>query len=344
MSETAKPSEIVPTLADVARQAGVSTATVSRCLNPPGQVQKKTRDRVMKAVEDLGYSPNFSAQSLAAKRTNTIGAIIPTMENAIFARGLQAFQEELWLAGHTLLVASSGYRPELEEEQIRMLAARGAEALLLIGHHRDPGIYRFLDQRGIPVLVSWAHDAQAPKPSIGFDNRRAMAEIAKHAIALGHRDIAVISADRAANDRARDRVAGVQDAMALAGLDSARLPVVEIPYSIENGATGFARVMARPDRPSLVICGNDVLAVGALQKAAEMGMDVPRDVSITGFDDIELATVVRPALTTVHVPHRDMGRSAARTLLSAIRDDTPIQSIALATELRLRGTLAPPRG
>ena len=107
----------VPTVEDVARHAGVSTATVSRCLNMPHRVTEQTRERVMDAVRELGYAPNFGARALAAKRTNTFGAIIPTMENAIFARGLQAFQEELHANGVTMLVASSSYEPDLEEEQ-----------------------------------------------------------------------------------------------------------------------------------------------------------------------------------------------------------------------------------
>ena len=123
-------AQAIPTLEDVAAQSGVSTATVSRCLNSPGQVSKSTRERVMQAVSDLGYAPNFGARALAAKRTNTFGAIIPTMENAIFARGLQAFQDELREHGVTLLVASSSYSPDQEEEQIRSLVTRGADALL----------------------------------------------------------------------------------------------------------------------------------------------------------------------------------------------------------------------
>ena len=144
---------VVPTLDDVAREAGVSTATVSRCLNNSEKVTAKTRERVARAIDLLGYSPNFGARAMAAKRTFTIGAIIPTMENAIFARGLQAFQEALYAQGYTLLVASSAYKPEIEAEQIRALVARGADGLLLIGYDRDPSIYDFLARRGVPTLV-----------------------------------------------------------------------------------------------------------------------------------------------------------------------------------------------
>ena len=134
-------TETAPTLDDVALAARVSTATVSRCINDPKKVSQKTRDRVEAAIDKLGYTPNFAARSMAAKRTFTIGAIIPTMENAIFARGIQAFQEELYQHGYTLLISSSGYKAEAEKEQIKTLVARGADALLLIGHDRDPAIY-----------------------------------------------------------------------------------------------------------------------------------------------------------------------------------------------------------
>ncbi|MBS4009774.1 MAG: LacI family DNA-binding transcriptional regulator [Roseovarius sp.] len=333
----------LPTLADVARVAGVSTATVSRCLNSPAQVQTATRDRVLSAVATLGYSPNFGARALAARRTGIIGAIIPTMENAIFARAIQAFQEELHLSGLTLLVASSSYSPEIEADQIRTLVARGADALLLIGHDRDPGIYAFLEQRGVPVLVSWAYDPTQARPSIGFDNRRAMAGLADEVLRLGHRHIGMISALAAGNDRARDRIAGVHDALRGHGLDPATLHLIETPYSIANGAEGMAQLMALPTPPTAVVCGNDVLAVGALQMARQLGLSVPQDVSITGFDDIELATVVDPALTTVHVPHRDMGRAAARLLVDMVGDGVAPTPVCLDTNLCFRGTLAAPK-
>ncbi|MEL7253148.1 MAG: LacI family DNA-binding transcriptional regulator [Pseudomonadota bacterium] len=336
---TVKPSQYVPTLADVARAAGVSTATVSRCLNAPGQVQKKTRERVLRAVDDLGYSPNFSAQSLAAKRTNTIGAIIPTMENAIFARGIQAVQEELARAGATLLVASSAYKPDLEIQQIRTLVARGADGLILIGHERDPAIYDFLERQNVPVCISWAYDPARAKPSVGFDNRAAMRAMAEEVVAHGHRRIAMISARQADNDRAFERVQGVREAMEAGGLDPADLVVFETDYTIEAGGAALASLVASSPGPSAVICGNDVLAVGAVKAAQKLGLRVPEDISITGFDDMELASVIVPALTTVHVPHRQMGVLAARQLWKMVTENTGGDSLRLDTELRIRGSL-----
>lgn len=333
-----------PTLDDVARHARVSTATVSRCINDPEMVSKPTRERVQAAIRSLGYTPNFAARSMAAKRTSTIGAIIPTMENAIFARGLQAFQEELHRHGYTLLVSSSAYDPEAEEEQIRTLVARGADGLLLIGHDRDPEIYDYLERQRVPVLVAWSHDPAGRAPAIGFDNRAAMRALAEQAIGLGHRRIAMISGVSGQNDRARMRIAGVRDAMAAHGLDPEALDPVELPYSVTNGARAFARLMARTPRPSLVFCGNDVLAAGALQGARELGINVPAEVSITGFDDIELARVVTPDLTTVQVPHREMGQMAAKELVAMIKEKRRGVSHRLEVRIVNRSSVAPASG
>ncbi|WP_170427203.1 LacI family DNA-binding transcriptional regulator [Ruegeria arenilitoris] len=329
-----------PTLDDVAKMAGVSTATVSRCLNNPDRVVEATRQRVQTAVDALGYTPNFAARVMAAKRSFTIGAIIPTMENAIFARGLQAFQEELHQRGYTLLVSSSAYRPEIEEEQIRTLIARGADGLLLIGHDRDPKIYDYLNQRKIPVLSAWSYAPEAPVPSVGFDNRAAMFELARHVIQLGHKRIGVISGIVEGNDRARMRVEGIRDAVNKLGAEA--LALIETPYEIENGASAFRDLMQRERPPTAILCGNDVLAVGALRQAQEMGLDVPGDVSITGFDDIELARIVSPALTTVHVPHREMGRKAAQQLIEMVENQTDAEGEQLATHIVNRPSLGKP--
>lgn len=332
-------SAIIPTLVDVAKAAGVSTATVSRCLNGEAKVAEATRKRVMRAVDDLGYTPNFNARAMAARRTNTIGAIIPTMENAIFARGLQAFQETLLELGYNLLVSSSAYRPELEAEQIKALIARGADGLLLIGYERDQAVYDYLKKRGVPTLVTWVYtEANAPA-AVGFDNQKAMAALTDKVLSHGHRHIAYISGIVSGNDRAASRLAGVRKSLGAYGLDPATLPVIEKTYAIESGAAAFETLMQNSPRPTAVMCGNDVLAAGALSKAQEMGLHVPDDVSITGFDDIELARIVRPPLTTVHVPHRLMGRTAAEELIRMVEGESEGATQELQVEISMRGSL-----
>ncbi|NRB04928.1 MAG: LacI family DNA-binding transcriptional regulator [Rhodobacteraceae bacterium] len=333
----------LPTLDDVARLAGVSTATVSRCLNAPKLVSEATRERVLAVVNELGYAPNFSAQALAAKRTNTIGAIIPTMENSIFARGLQAFQEELANHGLTLLVASSAYQRDLEFEQVKTLLARGADALLLIGFDRPEETMAFIRKRQVPAIISWAYRAESEVSSVGFDSREAIKPLAAEVLRLGHRKIAIIAAPQAENDRSRDRVGGVFDTHIEAGLSTDHIRVVETPYSVANGREAALKLLQGDTPPTVIMCGNDVLAVGVVQAAQALGLCIPEDVSVTGFDDIEIAEIVEPKLTTVHVPHRQMGAQSARQIAAVLKDMAPPQNIKLETEVVMRGSLGRPK-
>ncbi|MEP3675604.1 LacI family DNA-binding transcriptional regulator [Sulfitobacter sp.] len=336
-------SRSTPTLDDVAKKAGVSTATVSRCINTPERVVEATRKRVNRAIDSLGYTPNFGARVMAAKRTFTIGAIIPTMENAIFARGLQAFQEELHNSGYTLLVSSSAYDPKIEEEQIKALISRGADGLLLIGYDRAPAIYRYLERQAAPALIAWAYAPNNPLPAIGFDNRAAMIRLFDKVWEMGHRRIAVISANVLGNDRAAERLEGIRDALLARGLPPETIRVIETPYGFDTGETAMRELMSTDVTPTLVMCGNDVLAAGAMRGARALGLDVPRDVSITGFDDIELAQVLHPPLTTMHVPHREMGRRAAAMLIALVEGTAPQPAVDLPVTLQMRDSLAPPR-
>lgn len=337
----------VPTLKDVARAANVSTATVSRCLNSPERVVGATRERVLAAVEALGYSPNFGAQALAAKRTNTIGAVIPTMENAIFARVLQAFQEDIARNKSTLLVASSSYRQDIEEEQIRSLVARGADALLLIGECRNPEIYDFLRNRNIPYVVAWSYRSDGEHSFVGFDNYAAAKAMTEKVLALGHRRIAMIAGITLHNDRARDRVRAVRETAKAHGVTLSDADVVEAAYRFDDAAEAFARLMQHDPRPTAVICGNDVLAIGALTCAKAMGLRVPEDVSITGFDDVEISSVTEPGITTVRVPQRQIGQVAAEILIRQLQSKTATrtfeqESRELETRIVERGSLGPP--
>ena len=330
-----------PTLQDVARVAGVSTATVSRCFNTPDRVVESTRDRVLGVVNELGYTPHFGGRALASNRSNTVGAVIPTMENAIFARGLQAFQEVLADNGVTMLVASSGYDMERELLQIKSLISQGADGLLLIGHNHLDDAYEFLDRRQIPYVLTWNYRPDCDQYNVGFDNRRAACQLAKRVIDFGHRQIGIITAYTETNDRALDRVSGIRDAMQATGLSDDSLTIVPTTYSLKSGGEAFEQLMQQQPRPSAVMCGNDVLATGAAMRAKEMAIDIPQEVSITGFDDIDISEVIQPKLTTVHVPHRKMGAFSARLLLDVIDGKSEQQRLELATEIIMRDSLGP---
>lgn len=180
-------------------------------------------------------------------------------------------------------------------------------------------------------MVAWSFVEKARLPSVGFNNRKAMAELARKVIEAGHRRIAMISALTQGNDRALNRVMGVKDVLLEMGLEPDALTLIETPYEIEKGATAFAELMSLAPRPTAVICGNDVLAAGALHEARRRGISVPNQVSITGFEDIELSEIATPALTTVHVPHHEMGRKAAGELIAMVEGTSNGNSTCIST-------------
>lgn len=293
-------------------------------------------------MAELGYTPHFGGRALAANRTNTIGVIIPTMSSAIFALGLQSLQEELSANDVTLLVATSQYDPKLELKQIRTLLGRGVDGMALIGEARPDDAYRLLQDREVPYILLWSHREGSPHITVGFDNRAAAEKMAKRVLAIGHRRVAMVAGLTTSNDRAAGRVDGMRDALSAEGLSLDPPYLVEAPYTI-NASTDAARsLLALSPRPTAIICGNDVQAAGALRAAREAGLRVPGDVSIVGFDDIELAKALDPPLTTVHVPHRRMGRAGAQRLLAMINANEPRESITFETSIVERSSLAAP--
>lgn len=337
MSQRTKPS-----IQDVARLAGVSTATVSRTLNEPGKVKRRTLESVRNAVDQLGYTPHFGGRALASNKSNTIGALIPTMENAIFARGLQALQETLAQAGVTLLIATTGYNPIREYEQIHALLGRGVDGLMLIGTERPQRTYALLKQQSVPVVIAWNVKPDGEHLCVGFNNRDAAAELTRAVLDQGHRNVAMIAGISDGNDRATDRIEGVREALRERQLDLDTDTLIEAAYNLDEAAKAMAALMALHHTPTAVVCGNDVLAAGAIMQAKALGLRVPIDVSVVGFDNIDLAAVTEPTLTTVHVPHRRMGQAAAELLLAIGRGEENLRSIEFQPELVMRHSLASP--
>lgn len=250
------------------------------------------------------------------------------MASAIFALGLQSLQEELSANNVTLLVATSHYDPQLELEQIRTLLGRGVDGLALIGEAL-PDAYRLLQDRQVPFVLLWSHRGDCPHACVGFENRAAARQMAKRVLEFGHRRVAMI--------------AGVRDALSAKGLSLKPPFLVETPYTVDASTEASKRLIALSPQPTTMICGNDAQAAGALRAARASGLTVPDDMSIVGFDDIELAGAVDPPLTTVHVPHRRMGRAAAQCLLAMAYSGDPGESITSETTIVERDSLAASR-
>lgn len=334
-----KSSEGRPTLEDVAAAAEVSTATVSRCLSHPEKVRPALRSKVEAVIARLGYTPHGAARALASSRTNTIGAVIPTLSNAIFAAVIQTLQEALAAEGRTLLLAASDYDRKREAQQIGNLVVRGIDGLMLTGEEREPGVYDLLQRRSIRKVCTYVHHPASPHSTIGFDNAAAMVRLVTFLHDLGHRRMAMIAGLSQDNDRATERIEGVR--RALAARDLAALAVLERRYSVNEGRQALRTLMERAERPTAVLCGNDVLALGVLLEAQHLGIRVPEQLSITGFDDLWLAREIMPGLTTIHAPLHDMGRLAADYLMApSTPDEAPLHR-ELPAELVVRGSTGP---
>ena len=329
-------------LSDVARLARVSTATVSRALTQPDKVKAATAVRIRQAVQALGYVAHGAARALASRRTRTVGAVIPTLDNAIFANTTHALQKTLDEAGYTLLLACHEFDARAEARMTQALIERGVDGLVLLGTSHHSSVYEMIDAHQIPYVLTWALDPSGRHPCVGFDNRAAAIRIARHLLDLGHREFAMISGITEGNERARDRLEGVREALGARGVTLAPGRVVEKPYTLAAGREGLREVMAGTPRPTAMICGNDVLAIGALAECQARGLAVPRDISVTGFDDMEIAAVVTPPLTTVHFPTAELGAYAAQHLLARLAGRTVASRTELPVELVVRASTAPP--
>ena len=304
-----------PTIGDVAQAAGVSTATVSRVLNEHASVATALRLRVDAAVAALGYVPNAGARAMKLQRSGTVGAIFPTVDNAIFAKAIDALQRRLAASGRQLLIATSGYDPDMEARQAMNLVTRGADALALCGVGQSPALRRFLRRRELPVVHVMSWPGPADMVCVGFDNAKAIAQGVRYLLDLGHRRIGMLAGVTAHNDRAAARVAGVRAALALAGLALEPGLLVERPYELSEASEGLRSLMSTVPPPTAVVCGNDVIAYGVLLEAERRGLNVPRDLSVMGFDDLEWSRHLRPSLTTMHLPTDEVWTRAGTYLV-----------------------------
>lgn len=339
------------TAEDIATAAGVSVASVSRVLNNTGRVGAATRERILKLAAELHYAPNAAARSLASRRSRTVGAVIPSLENLNFAIGIDRFRKALREQGYTLLLASCDYDKDKEEAQIRAMAAHGVDAVMLIGLSHNAQALRFLAARRIPVLLTWSlqpgdrgHPPTGALPGIGFDNFAAAGNAARYLLDLGHERLGVIAGSTLDNDRSAARVDAVSAALAQRGLPPPLIESTPASYRVSEGKAALRRLMQGKGTvaPTAVMCMNDILAYGALLAASELGLQVPGDISVTGFDDLDFAASISPALTTVRIPAEAIGDAAAAYLVDTLAGRQPVLPAPLVAELVIRKSTGPP--
>jgi LacI family repressor for deo operon, udp, cdd, tsx, nupC, and nupG len=303
----------------VASQAGVSIATVSRVFNSPQIVARDTRDRVRACAEALGYSPNVSARTLRTRRSRTLGVVLPTLLNPVFAECLEGIAARAHQSGYAIVPLFSHYQLTQEADAIGQLLAHTVDGVILTvaSAGRSASLARLQDH-ALPYVL--AYNRHPGQPCVSVDGEAACAEVVAWLAGLGHRRIAMVSGTLNASDRARQRYRGFQ--RAADSRPSIRSELIEVPF-MHAAQAALADRLVRPDRPSALVCSNDLLAVRCLRAAALAGLRVPQDLSVVGFDGIALGEDLSPQLSTVVQPNREIGQTCVDWLVAALHDRVP---------------------
>ena len=305
------------TMADIAAVAGVTKMTVSRVLRHPERVHPATRDRIQRVIDELGYVPNRLAGSLTAGKTGLVAAIVPTLRHSLFADTIEGMSDVLGEAGLDLIVASSRYRTDVEESQIRALLERRPDAIVLTGLTHTPEARQLLSSAGIPVVETWESTERPIDTAVGFSNRDAARAMTLALVESGYRRIVFVNGPSETNERARHRAEGYVAAMEEASLAPAPIEVVRDvgPIRVETGSKVLRKIFRATPDVDAIFFTSDVFAVGAILECRALAVGVPEQLGIAGFHDLEMGRLVTPTLTTVHVPATEIGKRAGEVIL-----------------------------
>ena len=344
MSESAGQKRALPTIYDVARLAGVSTATVSRMLNGKGQFAPSTRAAVDDAVKQLRYRPNTIARSLRTKSTQTIAFLLPDIPDPFFVSLISGIHQHAVKRAYAILLCVTDGDPDREERYLNLLHAKQVDGALVDGLLLPQArIARFLEE-GFPI-VCIDRDVDSPSlPVVQVDNRLGARLATEHLLSLGHTRIAHVSGAELHRLRhSQERLAGYHEAMA-----SARVPVdprliAAGDYVEEGGYEATRTMLGLGVSFSAIFAANDLSGIGAIRAIIESGRRVPEDISVVGFDDIHIAAFVRPPLTTIHQPAAEIAQRATEILIALIqRRRVRGRRYLLEPKLVVRGSTAPP--
>lgn len=333
------------TMADVARSAGVSKATVSRIINKvPTAASSETTERVLKVIEDLGYVPNTIAASLKTLTTNTVGLIVGDIENPFFGVVIKGIEVTLRDAGFNLILANSSYQQENEQEMARVFLERHVDAMIVAPSEQSP--VDWLVQaysRGIPIVLIDNFLVGLDVDFVGVTNYKACYDAAQYLAQLGHKRLAVITG-QTSRSSSTERHDGFCDGLRDFGIDWSQVIVAHGDYSQESGYQKALELMALIDPPTALFVSNNFMTVGALRAIHEKKIKIPDQISIMGFDDMYWYEITDPPLTAIDQPAFAIGKKAAERVIMRINNkkQPPAAKIRLPTRLIIRDSTAPP--
>lgn len=327
----------------VAERAGVSPATVSRVTNGRSTVDKKLAGRVWKAIEELGYTPNPQARALVSGRSRTLGLLISAITNPFFPELIQSFEQIAAENDYEVMVGAADHDRKHAAIFIRRLVQRRVEGVAVMTFRSEPHLVDELIANDIP-LVSIEESMGSPLSRVlEVDYAQGIGEAVEHLFGLGHRRIGFASGPLRHLTNVRRKAAFEQAAQAV-GLASDAAPVFVGEHTFEGGMEAAEHFVAMPDRPTAIVCSNDLMAVGVLRGLAKLKIEIPREMSVIGFDDIHLAEFANPPLSTVRMSREELARSAFAALkhMHEGKADREPKAIRIATRLVLRESTAAP--
>lgn len=327
------------TIKDVARIAGVSIATVSRTLAEPEKVSEKTREKVMKAVEQCGYVTNTLARNFRRRRSNTVVVLVPDIANLFFANIIQGIERVAAENQYRILLGDTQQIPERERAYADLVSQRQADGVICLGRN-IPFAYRkgrkTLDPDWPPFAMACEYHGEIPVPTVCIDNIAASEEAVKHLLDLGHSRIAFINGPKD-SPLCDDRLQGYMRAMKASKVSLNPRWIQSGDFSLASGYSCMQALLQQSERPSALFCANDEMAIGAMQACRDAGLTLPRDMSIVGFDDIAFAAYTHPRLTSVHQPRNRIGERVMLLMLSMLKEGAVDETrVVLPHELIVR--------
>ena len=328
---------------DIAREAGVSTATVSHVINKTKYVSDETRAKVQRAIEEFNYHPNAHAQMLALGRSNMIGLLVSDISNPFFPEIIKSIEAAVFAAGYHLILLNTNYEPERAIEYVRRLLQMKVAGIILMIAEFDSSLIDEFKNKKTSVVFHDLGVVGEKMSNIILDYAVGIDEAVRHLVSLGHSKIVHIAGSHeiySAGVRQRAFV----DAMKKYFPDEPELKIYEGDFRFEGGRHAAHQILSESDLPTAIVVANDLMALGAMQEFKAAGLRIPQDISIVGFDDISFASLSEPALTTVCSPRVEIGRRAFEALLLTM--EKPRQQgleIRIPTHLVERNSTAPPR-
>lgn len=309
-------------LKDVARVAGVSRATAARCFASPEVVRPTTRDQVFAAARELGFRPNLLGRQLRLQTTQLIGVVVPSLLNPVFAEQFQAMERAARLRGYNLLLATTDYSAERESAVVEELLRQRVDGLVLtVTDAHSNRVLQSLSTEDTPFVLAYHQPGSTEYSAVSVDNRAGMALATRYLLEAGHRRIGMVAGPTLQSDRARQRYAGYCDALAEHGL--AAMPIIEMPSHTQADFTALAPLLSGPHAPTALVCSNDLLAISLIAELRRHGWAVPQQLSIIGFDGIDIGTQMHPTLCSVVQPIAALATTVIDQLLAQIAGAAP---------------------